>query len=530
MDASRREFLATLAVAAAIPACAPEVARDDEHGLDAPIVPAGDAFAAPAITPEAPPSDDAIDRDPFTLGVASGDSTSSGVVIWTRLCFDPRAGGLPDRAIDVRWEVAADDAFEHVIASQIIAARPEHAHSLHVEVEGLPADVEVFYRFAVSGFVSATGRARTAPGDDVMPERLRFVIASCQRYDDGFYTAHAAIAEESIDFVIFLGDYVYETSNPHGVRPLPDPTPIDLAGYRARYAIARSDASLQAAHARAPWFVTFDDHEVENNYAGTIPEHAQDGFEARRAAAYQAFWEHTPMRGGPPIEGALRVHRALRWGALVDGFVLDTRQHRTDQLCGDVIGPPCAELADEHGSLLGETQEDWLLEGLRAARAPWVLVAQQLPMVDTFFGGDPAHPDAWEGYPSQRRRLTEAFGETSGVLVLSGDRHAAYCTVVHRDPRDPESDAVAVELQCTSISTGGDGAPGQDDEGRALVASNPVFRYATGRWRGYTRVTLTPALGRADFRVMSTVREPVAAVLDDARFLLDPLVALPRRV
>ncbi|HEX3157585.1 MAG TPA: alkaline phosphatase D family protein, partial [Gemmatimonadaceae bacterium] len=321
---------------------------------------------------------------PFTLGVASGDPTPDGVVLWTRLAPDPlRGGGMPPRRVPVRWEIAADEGFARIVQRGEALALPELAHSVHVEVRGLASDRVYWYRFITGGAASPVGRTRTAPAAGARLDRFALAFASCQSYQSGYYTAHRHLANEDVNLVVFLGDYIYEGGiDQGGVRRHTGPEIMSLGDYRDRYALYKTDPDLQAAHAAFPWTVTTDDHEVDNNYAGEISERydAPQLFLQRRAAAYQAYYEHMPLRRSSMPKGPdLPLYRRLGFGDLLELNVLDTRQYRTDQPCGDSVTPHCAESLSPDATILGAAQERWLLDGLGASAARWNLLGNQLP-------------------------------------------------------------------------------------------------------------------------------------------------------
>jgi alkaline phosphatase D len=323
--------------------------------------------------------------DPFTLGIASGDPLADGVVLWTRLAPDPLAGGGMARAnVDVRWEVATDESMRRVVKRGKAVASPDFAHSVHAEVNGLEPDRWYWYRFDVGGAASAIGRTRTLPMRGAVKDRLRFAFASCQHYEQGYYVAHRHLADEPVDFVTFLGDYIYESNTANPVRTHGSGEPKSLEDYRTRYARYKTDGDLQAAHAACPWIVTFDDHEVDNNYVGLI---AQDGvseaeFSLRRAAAYRAYYEHMPLRRASLPKGPdMLLYRSFDFGRLASFHVLDTRQYRSDQACGDGRKPVCEEWGRAERTVMGERQERWLARGLTTGRAQWNVLAQQIMMV-----------------------------------------------------------------------------------------------------------------------------------------------------
>jgi alkaline phosphatase D len=294
-----------------------------------------------------------------------------------------------------------------------------------------------FYRFRAGTFTSPTGRAQTAPAADSAAE-ARFASASCQNYQNGYYTAHRDIADQQPDFVVWLGDYIYEGDSypidgANVVRSHGTPEVRTLDDYRNRYALYRGDADLQASHAACPWYVIWDDHEVENNYASLIPENPEEApdFAARRAAAYQAWWEHMPVALPPPNgTDEYRIYRSFRWGSLLDLALLDGRQYRSDQACGDPglsLDPACPETFDPDRTMLGAEQEAWLIDTLDAATSTWRVIGNQTVFGDLTLAGAVLNYDQWDGYPADRSAIVDrlAADAVPNVVVLTGDIHLA---------------------------------------------------------------------------------------------------------
>ena len=452
--------------------------------------------------------------DPFTLGVASGDPVPDGVVLWTRLgeAAVLEAGG-PDARVPVRWEIAEDEGFRKIVRTGGALALPELGWSVHVEVEGLRPGRSYRYRFITDGFESPSGLTRTAPQ---RTDRVRFAFASCQDPEDGYYTAYRHMAAEDLDFIVHLGDYIYEVSSrPNTIRPHGMPETYTLEDYRRRYHWYRNDSDLQFAHAAFPWVVTWDDHDVDNNYAAGIPERDQDpaAFVLRQTAAYQAYYEFMPLRRiAVPERPGMAVYRRLAFGDLLSLSVLDTRQYRDDQACGDRIKPTCAERDVPTRSILGADQEFWLDQSLRSSRARWNVIAQQVMMAPLQYraaDGAPAWPmDAWDGYPASRRRLLDAFASerVSNPVVITGDIHSNWVNDLHADPERVESPIVATELVGTSITTGGDGRD-VTEEAEGTNARNPHVRWY-GERRGYVSCEVDRAHLLAHFRAVPVISSP----------------------
>ena len=468
--------------------------------------------------------------DPFSLGVASGDPTADGFVIWTRLAPDPlHDGGMPSEPVEVRWEVAEDEAFTRIVRTGTTVATPDWAHSVHVELEGLGASRVYWYRFHAGEATSPVGRARTSPEPGEMPAALRFAFASCQHFEQGFYTAYAGMVADDPAVIIHLGDYIYEgASKADAVRSHIGGKLDSLASYRDRHALYKSDRLLQAAHAHCPWVVTWDDHEFENNYADDIPaksELARDAFLAQRAAAYQAYYEHMPLRRSSLPHGpSMPLYRRVSYGALAEFFVLDTRQYRSDQPCGDGVKAPCEGVFDPAATLTGVEQERWLLDGFRASKARFNIMAQQVMMarVDRAPGDEfTCSMDQWSGYEVQRRRILRAFVERpeANPVVLTGDIHSHWANDLLVEEEGGRPKVAAAEFVGSSISSGGNGKA-EPANHAVILAENEAVRFHSGK-RGYVVCELGPDRCETAFRVVDFVDRPGGSVSTAARFVVE---------
>lgn len=472
--------------------------------------------------------------DPFSLGVASGYPEPSGMVLWTRLAPAPLApdGGMDPVVVPVRWEVGRDEALKDVVASGTAYATPAWAHSVHVEVSGLQAARPYWYRFTAGDATSPIGRTHTAPGARARPARLRFAFASCQHYEQGYYGAYRHIVADNPDLVLHLGDYIYEASWGRDlVRSHGDGEAVTLEDYRRRYALYRSDPDLQAAHAACPWLFTWDDHEVQNDYANDRSQNLDDPawFLARRAAAYKARYEHLPLpRAMVPLGPSARLYTRSAYGDLAEFFVLDDRQYRSHQACprpgrggsNTVDRAECAELADPARSNLGATQEQWLIAGLARSRTRWTILAQETRMAQLDQRPGPERmvwTDGWDGYPAARRRVLEALAQKSNGVVIGGDIHAFNVNQLKLDFDDPKAPVVASEFVGTSITSQGWAQKRFD----ALRADNPHVLLAESRYRGYVRMELTPGALKADLRAMESVKSAGAACKTLASFVVE---------
>ncbi|MGW4461724.1 alkaline phosphatase D family protein [Micromonospora sp. NPDC004704] len=488
--------------------------------------------AAAGATPARP-----LREDPFTLGVASGDPDHEGFVLWTRLAPQPLAedglGGMPARTVPVRWELAADERFRRVVRTGTALARPQSAHSVHVELDGLQAGREYFYRFHVERYTSPVGRTRTAPPPWSVGGALAMAFVSCSQYEHGYFTAYKRLAEADPDLILHLGDYQYEyapdTYNIPGGNPRDHegPETRTLANYRQRHAQYKTDADLQAAHLVAPWLVVFDDHEVENNWADDVPEAPDPEFPARRAAAFQAYYENMPLRRTSIPRGIdMQLYRRVQWGRLATFHMLDTRQYRDDQGCGDGY-KDCPAAVDPARSITGAAQERWLIDGFRRSSARWDILGQQVFFAQRDNNAGPAtvtSMDSWDGYVASRDRITRGWlgAGVRNPVVLTGDVHAHWASDLKLDYADPTSRTVGTELVCSSITSGGDGADSVPSE-HPFLGINPHLRFYNNQ-RGFVLTKITNEHLKADFEVLPYVSTPDAPAYTRASFVIEDRV------
>jgi alkaline phosphatase D len=471
---------------------------------------------------------------PFTLGIASGDPLPDGFVLWTRLAPAPLdGGGMPPKPVPVDWQVATDEQMAKPVRRGSVVARPEGAHAVHVELFGLEPGRWYWYQFRAGGEVSPIGRTRTAPIPASRLERFRFAFASCQHWEQGYFTAYRHMLDDDLDLVAHLGDYIYETPSwADEVRRHDGPEPVSLDDYRNRHALYKLDPDLQKAHAAYPWTVTWDDHEVDNDYAADQSQDRDDpsGFLRRRAAAYQAYYEHMPLRHiARPRDGQMRLYHRLAFGDLVEFHVLDNRQYRSDQPCGEGrrgggnLVEACAARLDPGLTMLGAEQERWLLGGLGRSRARWNVIAQQQLMAQLIqrsnAGREAYWTDGWDGYAAARSRLLHYLGERrpENPVVLGGDIHSFWVTDLRTDFGDPRAPVVATEFVGTSISS--EAVPYQ--RFAAVLPDNPHVRFFESRRRGYVRCALTRERWQTDCRVVDDVRDPQAGVSTLASFVVE---------
>lgn len=473
-----------------------------------------------------------FNQDPFTLGVASGDPDARGMVLWTRLAPQPLEpfGGMPNESVEVHWVIAEDEALRQVVASGKAIASPQLGHSVHVEVDALEPDRWYWYRFTAGEAVSPVGRTRTMPATDVMPEKLKFAFASCQNLEQGLFTAYEQMAKDELDLVFHLGDYIYEgKGRADRVRMHAGEEIMGLNDYRIRHAQYRSDPLLHQMHALCPWFVTWDDHEFDNNCANDISE--EDGvhpadFLVRRANAYQAYYEAMPLRARSLPRGSdMMLYRRAPFGRLADFMVLDTRQYRTDQPNMDRASQLNESALSPTNTMLGTEQRNWLCSSLIQSQATWNVLAQQvmMGMVARVRGDSPPaySMDQWPGYAYERMQLMKFMAErrVSNPVILTGDIHSNWVNNLKIDDRTADGEIVATEFVGTSISSGGNGNASPEWLPQ-LLSDNACVKFHNTE-RGYVRCTLTPQSWVSDYVAVSDVLAPGGTCSTRASFVVE---------
>jgi alkaline phosphatase D len=488
-----------------------------------------------------------LKHNPFTLGVASGSPNHHSVVLWTRLMPDAASGQsyFATSDITLQWEVADDEHFKVNRRSGQVVALATLAHSVHLELEGLQSDRWYFYRFQIGDAQSAVGRTRTLPHPDAMVQKLRVAYASCQRWEHGYFSAYDHMCQENLDMVLFLGDYIYEYAGAVNAVRLPTGGWVSsLSDYRDRYALHKSEKGLQAMHAQCPWLVTWDDHEVSNDYAGS--ERGQSGnisfnFAAQRARAYQAFYEHMPLRASAltrSIEGLaqgaeMRIYGQVAYGKLANLYLLDDRQYRDRQVCNKLGGygssfvdpDQCEEWLDPKRTLLGAQQEQWLNQSFAQARNDprvWNVVAQQTLFGRRDYRAGPGRylwNDGWDGYSAARQRMTQSMQSNAlnNPVLIGGDVHENWVGHVLADAYKDDSAPVGVEFCGAGITA----RAGGNSKIAERLKENPHFVFADGERKGYGVVEFTSKQIQTELRVVDDVRQPITKIETLAKFAVE---------
>ena len=501
---------------------------------------AGLAAAAPALAkiPAAP----GWTANPFSLGVAAGAPSADGFVLWTMLAPNPMqdANGMhgPSRAIG--YEIATDDNMNRIVQRGTAIADAAYGYSVHKEIRGLKPGRPYWYRFTSGAADSTIGRAMTLPPRGT--NALKFAYFSCSHYEYGYFSAYRHAAEEHPDFGVFLGDYIYEyaDTNPKRVKVRTHSGGKEcetLDEYRARYAQYRLDPNLQFLHATTPSLVTWDDHEVQNDYADKWGEDFQDpsAFLKRRTAAYRAFYEFMPVKPvfSAPHGPNMRLYDRYDFGDLLRIDLIDGRQYRSREACydnqklknlkgGGHLETPasCPELMDPSRSMIGLTQEKWLFDGLATSRAKWNVIANDVLMARLRQGPDKGYwTDDWDGYPASRRRLLDhiAAAKPSNPVAITGDIHSFWANDLKTDFDDPNSPTVASELVGTSITSYGPSY----EVFKGFLPDNPHVKFFDSRPRGYVSVDLTRDAMTARFQTVSDITDPNATKATLASFVVE---------
>ncbi|MDP9384923.1 MAG: alkaline phosphatase D family protein [Actinomycetota bacterium] len=482
----------------------------------------------------------------FTQSVASGQPTTNGITLWTKVSELERPGRM-------QFEISTEPDFRSVLIRRSVTpdAGSDLAITTRVESARLRPSERYFYRFFTCDQTSPVGRFRTArPADSREPVRVAFF--SCQDYESGFYTAHAGIAqEEDLDLVICLGDYIYERSFD------PNKTRVDRTGpngtaevqtlgeYRDKYRLYHTDPNLLAVRERHPLYTIWDDHEVEDNYAADKPGDATQRrtieFAQRRANGYRAFFEHMPQL--EIAGGRDRIYGTIPLGRNADVFLLDQRQFRSDQPCGDAIAPPpgtCGEKDAPGRTMLGAEQKAWFKAALAGSQATWKLVGNQVQMMSLdYVTGQPFVVDSWDGYTAERRELGEFVldRKIQNVSFLTGDIHTFFAGNVSptgRQDRSGQPAAFATEFVGGSITSEGiadrqGGEQFRDQFAAALDtgagSQNPQIKYSNQSFKGYGVLEARPDELLVQYKAPRTVRAAQSNLFTLQRFRVKAGVA-----
>ena len=483
------------------------------------------------------PARAAADAPAFLHGVASGDPLPDGVLLWTRVTPTaeaiPGSGLGPDTPVD--WIIARDKALTNVVAKGSVTATAAFDHTVKADVRGLAPATDYWFRFSAGGTDSPVARTRTAPAADAAVANLRFGVVSCANWEAGYFSSYRHLAARGdLDAWLHLGDYIYEYgTGEYGardtvVRPhAPAHEILTLADYRIRHGTYKTDPDLQALHAKAPVVAIWDDHEFANDtWSGGAENHtegAEGAWQARQAAAKQAYFEWMPVR--PAIAGT--TYRRLRFGKLADLSLLDLRSFRSQQ-----VGVGNGSVDDPNRTITGRAQLDWLKAGLKASDTTWRLVGNSV-MISPFAIGSLSadllgplaellglpreglalNTDQWDGYTDDRRELlahlrSNAIGNT---VFLTGDIHMAWANDVPVDAGTyPLSASAATEFVVTSVTSDNLDDIVKVPEGTVSVVASPVIRAANRHvhWvdtdrHGYGVLDITADRAQMDFHVLS---------------------------
>ncbi len=451
---------------------------------------------------------------PFYHGVASGDPLPDRVIIWTRVTPNNNQTTIP-----VLWQIATDTTFENITNYGIVTTNSNKDYTVKADPENLAANTYYFYRFYALGKYSMVGRTKTAPDPAASPNNVRFALASCAEFSNGYFTPYRKIAQRNdIDAVIQLGDYIYEQSGGNIRTFDPDAETISLSQYRTRHSQYKLDADLRLAHQRYPFIVVWDDHEFANNaYTDNAGGHNslfEGSWDDRKAAAMQAYFEWMPMRRPEPDTNPQRIYRKLSYGTLIDLFMLDTRIIGRNQQAFAFIGAD-----DNDRTILGTEQRDWLLDGLSQSNAHWKIIGQQVMFAPLRIAGARINNDQWDGYTADRQRLLDHIMQNNitNTCILTGDIHSAWANDVPYSNYNAATGEGSATVEFITSSITSDGFPFEFGED-VVLSNNSHIKYTNLLQNGYVVLDVTPERTQADYYYVNTVSEPTATQYFEAAF------------
>ena len=514
MDRKRRTLVQALGVRGALSLAG---CGGDSSSSAAPLV----NTPTPSL-PDEPDAPDALPGVSFLHGVASGDPLSDRVILWTRVTPDRDSG----EDVSVTVTVASDLAMQQTVASYTATASASSDYCVKQDATGLQPDRWYYYQFSVGDQVSPVGRTRTFPASKTFIDRARFAVVSCANYPYGFFSVYRAVANHAdLDFVLHLGDYLYEYgAGEYGDFPERDPQPphemITLADYRQRHAQYKTDEDLQAVHQQFPMIAVWDDHEsTDNSYrdgAGNHDPLTEGDWAARKQISQQAYFEWLPIRPREPGNHSV-IYRNFSFGDLIDLTMLDTRlEGRDEQL--SIPADPGRNDEDRH--LISEQQMDFLLNSLSESNSQWRFIGQQVMFAQLNIAEIPSlserhaqlrgnlsaiNMDQWDGYAADRLKILNHIDDNNidNVVILTGDIHTSWASEIYRNPGTLLGDlfdkALAAEFVTPAVTSPGFPDGVAELAGVVIPVANPHIRYVEAKSRGFILVDVTRQRAQGEF-------------------------------
>lgn len=514
--------------------------------------------------PDEPDTPDALPGVSFLHGVASGDPLSDRVILWTRVTVDRDSG--EDVAVTVT--VARDLAMQQTVASYTATASASSDYCVKLDATGLQPDSWYYYQFSVGDQRSPVGRTRTFPASETFIDRARFAVVSCSNYPYGFFSVYRAVANHAdLDFVLHLGDYLYEYgAGEYGEFPERDPQPphemITLADYRQRHAQYKTDEDLQAVHQQFPMIAVWDDHEsTDNSYrdgAGNHDPLTEGDWTARKQISQQAYFEWLPIRPREPGNHSV-IYRNFAFGDLIDLTMLDTRLEGRDE---QLTMPADPGRNDEDRHLISEQQMDFLLNSLSESNSQWRFIGQQVMFAQLNIAEIPSlserhvqlrgnlsaiNMDQWDGYAADRLKILNHIDDNDidNVVILTGDIHTSWASEIYRNPGTLLGDlldkALAAEFVTPAVTSPGFPEGVAELAGVAIPVANPHIRYVEAKSRGFILVDVTRQRAQGEFyyaqsiesydlrgQINNTKTKVVTVKSGDSRIIEDQPLSRPR--
>jgi alkaline phosphatase D len=398
----------------------------------------------------------------FNYSVASGDADANSVIIWTKLDAYSKA--------EVIYEISEDSLFNKIIKSGKIITDSSRDWTVKVLIDGLESGKTYFYRFKYKDKYSPIGKTKTLPKET---NHFRIALLSCQHFSENYFWAYKYLADDSVDIILFLGDFIYEFNvyrNPRRADPtLPAQ---DLETYRSKYKIAHSDTFLKLALSRIPIYAIWDDHEVMNDYSGKVMRYYNP---KRLYDAYKAFFEYLPIRDND----SFRIYRSFKVGNLIDIFLIDGRQYRDEMACRPTFNPKddCYKVAFSEGrTLLGNEQKNWLINNLKNSKSTWKLIANNVMFMDLFKDNKPLNVDQWDGYYFEKMEILKNIKDIRNVVFGTGDTHVFYFGEVIYNKKP-----IAYEIITAGVSSPSSLKAISD----TILKQNPHIKFMNAEYRGY---------------------------------------------
>ncbi len=463
----------------------------------------------------------------FPQGVASGDPKENGIVLWTRINPDIFESNY------IELEISKDPKFQEIIHRETSLVNEEVNFTVkaYVENDNLKPWNNYYYRFKYKNVYSETGKFKTLPSRNQDIERVRIGVINCQDFSTGYYNAHYHLLTENPDFILFLGDYIYEYSKDKNakrtVREISLPSGKDLASseedYHYLYNTYRSDKYLKELHRNFTFLIIWDDHEYANDcYGFYAPDHFikdEESLKKLRISANRAWFYNLPVDVpfSDEFYNGIRTYRHFRFGSLFEITLTDERLYRSPHPCGEgtfrnrYLTEGCGTEEEPYMTMLGDEQKDWFFEKIENSDTKWFFWGNPVLFVPLKFEDYYVSLDSWDGFQYERSQILQKVknekekGSLKNFITLTGDIHSFVAGYAELDGEVVFPEFATISATSSNID---ELIPFNLDVKlieKTIKMSNKHIKYFNSHSNGYTIVDIYPDFVEVTFKKVTTV-------------------------